>query len=196
MHGGPVALALGVVVAAGAVAALVATRRGAEADAVADGERALAAAPLGPGAAAAPRESELAAALDRMAAALERIEATLARMEGRDGAGSAPAASGATAAGGASAAGTSEPWYRRRGAVIDWLPPEGVPLVKAWYRERLGDRMDGTAGLDREQWERQLAALDSVQSELELARWIEDRCGIRQPSRLDLAEFAAQRAGK
>lgn len=202
VNAAPLALGLGVVVAGGAVAALVATRRAHEAD------------------------------------ALDRIEKTLARLEGRLGASGSGGEVGAQLPTG-SGRDPAEPWYRRPGAVLDWLPPDGVALAKEWFRLELvarATKLEGHEPLDATKvpewmatirqdavasgWKDafsmaqrnlipdshtleeavatirlELERLDDVRSEVDLARWLHESVES-VPERWQLAEFAATRAGR
>lgn len=107
---------------------------------------------------------------------------------------------------------------RRAGALIDWLPPEGVPLVTRWYRQVLEEQIARFEDMAREPrrhlkrvedeaelqqavdgwqgrvdlWRRQLAELAAVRTELELAKWLSTTGYGRhqRPEPWQLAEFA------
>lgn len=153
VQAGPLAVVAGILVAGGLVAAMVVTRRGQEGDAALGAAREAATAeaarageagalPPGPSGGTSP---DLAAALTRIAETLDRIERALAR-EGRTGT-DGTAVGDPRARDGADAGGNAvEPWYRRSGAVLDWLPPDGFSLAKGWYREEMTGRLAAAQG--------------------------------------------------
>ena len=81
-------------------------------------------------------DPRLATVLQRLTAVVERLDATLHELRGdgyqQAGPAGAPAADGS--AGG--------PWYRRPRALVEWLPPDGFGLVKAWYLEQITEEIN------------------------------------------------------
>jgi hypothetical protein len=167
-------------------------------------------APTAAGTAAGPSGADV----DRLVAAIDRFERAAQRIaEAIDRAQEAPAQAPAAAG----------PDPRPPGALVAGLPPEGVPLVRAWFLRRLRSELADVETLvanpaaklgngatperlaqaragwkaDAERLLREIETLGAVESELQLARWLEDTARGREfPQAWQLAELAEQlRAG-